>query len=56
MGSHYVDFTFAFDIPLFRLEMTEIWAKYVAQMFLPIPELSAQDKVNRHILKLSNVG
>ena len=35
MGPHYVDFTFAFDTTLIRLEMTEIWPKYVAQAFLP---------------------
>ena len=29
LGPHYVDFTFAFDNPLIRLEMTEIWPKYV---------------------------
>ena len=43
MGPHYVDFTFAFDTTLIRLEMTEIWQKYVAQAFLPPPESSAQD-------------
>ena len=37
MGPHYVDFTFAFDTTLIRLEMTEIWPKYVAQAFLPPP-------------------
>ena len=31
MGPNYVDFTFAFDTTLIRLEMTEIWPKYVAQ-------------------------
>ena len=30
MGPHYVDFTFAFDTTLIRLEMTEIWPKYFA--------------------------
>ena len=35
MGPHYVDLTFAFDTTLIRLEMTEIWPKYVAQAFLP---------------------
>ena len=35
MGLHYVDFTFAFDITLIGLEMTEIWPKYIAQVFLP---------------------
>ena len=29
-GSHHVDFTFAFDTIIIRLEMTEIWPKYVA--------------------------
>ena len=44
MGSHYVDFTFAFNTPLIRLEMTEIRPKYVAQALLPPPpESSAQD-------------
>ena len=44
MGLHYVNFTFAFDTTLIRLEMTEIWPKYVAQAFLPNPpESSAQD-------------
>ena len=35
MGTHYVDFTFAFDATQIWLEMTEIWPKYVAQAFLP---------------------
>ena len=44
IGPHYVDFTFAFCTTLIRLEMTEIWPKYIAQAFLPPPpELSAQD-------------
>ena len=43
MGPQYVYFTFAFDTTLIRLEMTEIWPKYVAQAFLPFPESSAQD-------------
>ena len=43
MGPHYVDFTFAFDTTLIRLEMTEIWPKHVAQEFLAPPESSAQD-------------
>ena len=44
MGPHYVDFAFAYDTTLIRLEMTEIWPKYVAQAFLPpLPESSAQD-------------
>ena len=44
MGPHYVDFTFAFDTTLIRLEMTEIWPKYIEQVFLlPPPESSAQD-------------
>ena len=43
MEPHYVDFTFAFDTTLIRLEMTEIWPKYVAQAFLPpTPESLAQ--------------
>ena len=51
MGPHYVDFTFAFDTTLIRLEMTEIWPKYVAQAFLPLPPLNRQlriplDRVN----------
>ena len=33
MGSHYVEFTFAFDTTLIRLEMTELWPKY----FCPPP-------------------
>ena len=36
MGPHYVDFTFAFDPTLIRLEMTEIWPKYVDKVFLPL--------------------
>ena len=32
-----MDFTFAFDTTLVRLEMTEIWPKYVAQAFLTPP-------------------
>ena len=43
MGPHYVDFTFAFDTTLIRLEMTKIWPKCVAQAFLPHPKSSAQD-------------
>ena len=45
MGPHYMDFTFSFDTTLNRLEMTDIWPKYVAQAFLPPPptESSAQD-------------
>ena len=44
MGPHFVDFTFTFDTTLIRLEMTEIWPKYVAQTFFPpSPESSAQD-------------
>ena len=43
MGPYYVDFTFTFDATLIRLEMTEIWPKYVAQAFLPHPKSSAQD-------------
>ena len=35
MGPHYVNSTFAFDTILIRLEMTEIWPKYVAQAILP---------------------
>ena len=37
MGLHYVDFTYAFDTTLIRLEMTDIWPQYVAQAFLPPP-------------------
>ena len=37
IGSHYVGFTFAFDTTLIRLEMTEIWPRYVEQAFLPPP-------------------
>ena len=42
MGPYYVDFTFAFDTTLIRLEMTDIWPKCVAQAFLPPP----LDRVN----------
>ena len=35
MGPHYVNFTFTFDTPLIRPEMSEISPKYVAQTFLP---------------------
>ena len=38
MGPYYVDFTFASDTTLIRLDMTEIWPKYVAQAFLPPSE------------------
>ena len=34
---HYVDYTFAFDTSLIRLEITEIWPKYVAEAFSPHP-------------------
>ena len=44
MGLHYVDFTFAFDTTLIRLEMTEIWPKYVAKAFLP-PSLNRQLRI-----------
>ena len=37
MGPHYVDFTLASDTTLIRIEMAEIWSKYVAQAFLPPP-------------------
>ena len=37
MGPHYVNFTFAFDTTLIRLEMTELWPKYVAEAFLSPP-------------------
>ena len=40
-GPHYVDFTFAFDTTLIRLEMTEIWPKDLAQAFLPPPPESS---------------
>ena len=39
MGPHYLDFKFAFDTTLIRLEMTDIWPKYVAQAFLPPPRI-----------------
>ena len=44
MGPHYVDFAFAFDTTLIRLEMTEIWPKYVAKAFLP-PSLNRQLRI-----------
>ena len=37
MGPHYLDFPFAFDTTLIRLEMTKIWPEFVAQAFLPPP-------------------
>ena len=37
MGPHYVDFTFAFDSTLIRLDMTKIQPKYVVQAFLSPP-------------------
>ena len=49
MGPHYVDFTFAFDTTLLRLEMTEIWPKYVAQAGIVSSE-PPWDRVNLLIL------
>ena len=53
MGPHYVDFTFAFDIPLIQLEMTEIYPKYEAQALasnaLKDPNLTKRLCAHRHI-------
>ena len=49
MGPHFVDFTFAFDTTLIRLEMTEIRPKDLAQAFLPPP-------LNRHLRTPSGIG
>ena len=50
MGLHYVYFIFAFDTTLIRLEMTEIWPKYVAEAFCPTPLIVSSgpplDRVN----------
>ena len=50
MGTHYVDFTFAFNTPLIRLEMTELWPKYEAGVFAP-PPLNRQLKTPLDRLK-----
>ena len=43
MGPHYVDFTFAFETSLIRLEMTEIWPENAAQAFLPPPGIVSSE-------------
>ena len=57
MVPHYVDFTFAFDTTLIRLEMTEIWPKYEAQASPPLNRqlTTPLDRVNLNnmILKAS---
>ena len=47
MGPHYVNFTFTFDTPLIRPEMSEISPKYVAQTFLPPWILSSGPPLDR---------
>ena len=60
MGPHYVDFTFAFDTTLLRLEMTEIWPKYVAQAFMSPPlrnrQLRGPPGIGLIILTLKEMG
>ena len=55
MGSHYVDFTFAFDTTLIHLEMSDIWPEYVAHAFLSPPPGIVKNIADKGKVKMSKM-